>query len=138
MLIGATDAHRVADLLATKGVAVITGPDMIRTVEHEEVNLPMALAVRGRRSASNRKRPAAARYLPTAVGYAVRHGLGTDEALRGLTSMPAAIPRARQSRARIAIGKDADLVVLSGMPFELSTRVLAVMIDGQWVYRESE
>ena len=47
VLIGAADAHRVADLLASKGVAVITGPDMIRTVEHEEVNLPMALAVRG-------------------------------------------------------------------------------------------
>ena len=28
------------------------------------------------------------------------------------------------------------LVVLSGMPFELSSRVLAVMIDGEWVYRE--
>jgi len=40
------------------------------------------------------------------------------------------------SLGTLAIGKDADLVVLSGMPFELSTRVLAVMIDGQWVYRE--
>ena len=33
---------------------------------------------------------------------------------------------------------DADLVVLSGPPFELSTRVLAVMIDGQWVYQEED
>jgi imidazolonepropionase-like amidohydrolase len=137
VLVGATDAQRVADLLASKGVAVITGPDMIRTVEHEEVNLPMTLAVRGASFGFQSQATSGARYLPTAVGYAVRHGLGTDEALRGLTSMPASF-LGLESLGTIAIGKDADLVVLSGMPFELSTRVLAVMIDGQWVYRESD
>jgi imidazolonepropionase-like amidohydrolase len=137
VLIGASDAPRVADLLAAKSVAVIAGPDLIHTVEHEEVNLPMALAVRGAPFGFQSQATSGARYLPTAVGYAVRHGLGTDEALRGLTSMPAQF-LGLDSLGTIAIGKDADLVVLSGMPFELSTRVLAVMIDGQWVYRESE
>jgi imidazolonepropionase-like amidohydrolase len=36
---------------------------------------------------------------------------------------------------RVAAGYDADLVVLSGPPFDPSSQVLAVMIDGQWVYR---
>jgi imidazolonepropionase-like amidohydrolase len=95
----------------------------------------MALAVRGAPFGFQSQATSGARYLPTAVGYAVRHGLGTDEALRGLTSMPAQF-LGLDSLGTIAIGKDADLVVLSGMPFELSTRVLAVMIDGQWVYTE--
>jgi imidazolonepropionase-like amidohydrolase len=135
VLVGATDAHRVADLLASKSVAVIAGPELLRTVEREDVNLPMALAVRGAPFGFQSQATSGARYLPTAVGYAVRHGLGTDEALRGLTSMPAQF-LGLETLGSLAIGKDADLVVLSGMPFELSTRVLAVMIDGQWVYRE--
>jgi imidazolonepropionase-like amidohydrolase len=135
ILLGATDAHRVADLLAAKSVAVIAGPDLVRTVEREDVNLPMTLAVHGARFGFQSQATSGARYLPTAVGYAVRHGLGTEEALRGLTSMPAQF-LGLDNLGTIAIGKDADLVVLSGMPFELSTRVLAVMIDGQWVYRE--
>ncbi len=76
-----------------------------------------------------------ARNLPLAVGYAVCRGLGSDDALRGLTSSPAQM-LGLDDVGTLAAGKDADLVVLSGMPFELSTRVLAVMIDGQWVYRE--
>ena len=42
------------------------------------------------------------------------------------------------SFGKLAAGKDADLVVLSGDPFEHSTKVLAVMIDGVWVYEHEE
>jgi imidazolonepropionase-like amidohydrolase len=38
----------------------------------------------------------------------------------------------------IVPGHDADLVVLSGPPFEFSTKILAVMIDGVWVYEREE
>ena len=41
------DAYRVVDLLATKSVSVIAGPELIRTVEREDVNLPLELSVRG-------------------------------------------------------------------------------------------
>jgi imidazolonepropionase-like amidohydrolase len=74
--------------------------------------------------------------LPLAVQYAVHHGLGSDDALTGLTSSPAKFLSIDKWVGTLGVGKDADLVVLSGPPFELSTRVLAVMIDGQWVYEE--
>jgi imidazolonepropionase-like amidohydrolase len=135
VLLGATDAHRVADLLSSKNVAVIAGPDLIRTVDREDVNLPLALAVRGGQFGFQSQATSGAKHLPTAVGFAVRHGLGTDEALRGLTSMPAQF-LGLGGLGELAVGKEADLVVLSGMPFELSTRVLAVMVDGQWVHRD--
>jgi imidazolonepropionase-like amidohydrolase len=37
----------------------------------------------------------------------------------------------------IAVGKDADAVVLSGDPLDLATEVLAVVIDGVLVYEKN-
>jgi imidazolonepropionase-like amidohydrolase len=136
-LVGADDAHRVVDLLAEKSVTVILGPELVRTVDREEVNSPMSLAVRGVPLAFQSNAAAGARNLPLAVGYSVRKGLGSDDALRGLTATPAEF-LGLDSLGTIAKGKDADVVVLSGMPFESSTRVLAVMINGRWVYRSAD
>ncbi|MFL5341410.1 MAG: amidohydrolase family protein [Gemmataceae bacterium] len=136
-LVGADDAFRVVDLLAVKGVTVVAGPELVRTVEREEVNLPLALAVRGVPVAYHTGATSGARNLPLAVGYAVRRGLGRDDGLRGLTATPAQL-LGLENVGTLAAGRDADLVVLSGMPFELSTRVLAVMIDGRWVYQTGE
>jgi imidazolonepropionase-like amidohydrolase len=33
------------------------------------------------------------------------------------------------------VGKDADIVLADGSPFEISTRVLRVLIDGNTVYQ---
>jgi imidazolonepropionase-like amidohydrolase len=136
-LVGADDAHRVADLLAAKSVAVVVGPELVRTVEREEMNLPLALSLRGVPFAFQTGATSGSRALPLAVGFAVRHGLGSDDALRGLTATAAQVV-GLESVGTLTPGHDADLVVLSGPPFEPSTRILAVMIDGQWVYRDAE
>lgn len=135
ILVGADDAYRVADLLAEKNVACIVGPDLVRTVDRHEVNLPMTLAMHRVSVGFQSQATSGARHLPTAISFAVRHGLGFEDALRALTSSPAQF-LGLDTIGLLAAGKDADLVVLSGMPFEASTRVLAVMIDGQWVYSE--
>jgi imidazolonepropionase-like amidohydrolase len=135
ILVGADDAWRVADLLAEKNVAVCVGPELVHTVDRAEVNVPLLLSMRGIATGFQSQANSGAKNLPLAVGFAVRHGLGTDDAVRGLTAGPAQF-LGLGTVGTLAAGKDADLVVLSGMPFELSTRVLAVMIDGQWVYRE--
>jgi len=54
--------------------------------------------------------------------------------LLGLTSSGAKMLSEKSRVGSIVPGNDADLVVLSGPPFEFSTKVLAVMIDGVWVY----
>lgn len=137
VLEGADDAHRVVDLLASKQVGVITGPELVRTVERAEVNLPLVLSVRGVPIGFQSQATTGARHLPLAVSYAVRHGLGVDDALQSLTH-GAAKMLGIENVGTLAVGKDADLVVLSGPPFELSTRVLAVMIDGEWVYQSDD
>jgi imidazolonepropionase-like amidohydrolase len=136
-LVGADDAHRAIDLLASKSVTVIAGPELVRTVEREEVNLPLALSLKGIPFAFQSNAAGGSRNLGMAVGFSVRHGLGSEDALRGLTATAAQF-LGLETVGTLAAGKDADLVVLSGMPFEPSTRVLAVMIDGQWVWRDGE
>jgi imidazolonepropionase-like amidohydrolase len=137
VLLGADDAFRLADLLAEKQVAVAVGPELVRTVDREPVNLAQVLANRGVPFGFQSRATTGVKTLPLAVQYAVHRGLGTDDALAGLTAAPAKFLALDQHVGTLAVGKDADLVVLSGPPFALSTRVLAVMIDGRWVYQEA-
>jgi hypothetical protein len=138
VLLGAEDAFRVADLLAEKQVAVAVGPEMVRIVDREPINFAQVLANRNVPFGFQSKATTGVKTLPLAVQYAVRQGLGTDDALAGLTSAPAKFLSLDKQVGTLAAGKDADLVVLSGPPFELSSRVLAVMIDGRWVYQEED
>ncbi|MCI0465228.1 MAG: amidohydrolase family protein [Gemmataceae bacterium] len=138
ILLGAEDAFRLVPLLAEKQVAVAVGPELVRTVDREPVNLAQVLANRGVLFGFQSKATTGVKMLPLAVQYAVHRGLGTGDALAGLTATPAKLLALDQQVGTLAIGKDADLVVLSGPLFALSTRVLAVMIDGQWVYQEED
>ena len=138
VLLGAEDAFRVANLLADKDVAIAVGPELIQTVESQTINMAQLLANRGIPFAFQSKATTGVKMLPLAVQYAVRRGLGADDALAGLTAGPAKLLSIDNRVGVLAVGRDADLVVLSGPPFESSTRVLAVMIDGQWVHQEED
>jgi imidazolonepropionase-like amidohydrolase len=61
---------------------------------------------------------------------AVRFGLPKDVALAAITAAPAKLLGLETRIGRIAVGSDADLIVLSGDPFELSTTIRWTMIDG--------
>ena len=138
VLLGAEDAFRVGNLLAEKEVAVAVGPELVQTVESETINMAQLLANRGVPFAFQSKATTGSKMLPLAVQYAVRRGLGAEDALAGLTAGPAKLLSIDNHVGVLAVGRDADLVVLSGPPFESSTRVLAVMIDGQWVHQEED
>jgi imidazolonepropionase-like amidohydrolase len=110
----------------------------VQTAENQTINTPQLLANRGVPFAFQSKATTGVKMLPLAVQYAVRRGLGTEDALTGLTAGPAKLLSIDDRVGVLAVGRDADLVVLSGPPFESSTRVLAVMIDGQWVHQEED
>jgi imidazolonepropionase-like amidohydrolase len=71
-----------------------------------------------------------------AVSFAVRHGASPAEALRAVTLTPAEILGVADRMGSLEKGKDANLVVLSGEPHDVTTRVEKVMIDGRWVFGE--
>jgi imidazolonepropionase-like amidohydrolase len=136
VIIGADDAMRDLDLLSEKDVRVSIGPTLVRTVDRQTVNIAQVLANRQIRFGFQSQATTGVKTLPLAVQFAVRKGLGAGDALSGLTRWPAEILSLDSQIGTLAVGKDADLVVLSGPPFELSTKVIAVMIDGEWVYEE--
>src|SRR5262249_57685314 len=113
VLLGADDAFRVGELLAQKQVAVAVGPEIVRTVERERVNLPQVLANRGVPFGFQSQATTGVKTLPLAVQYAVRQGLGTDDALAGLTAAPARFLSVDKTIGNLAAGKDADLGVLT-------------------------
>jgi imidazolonepropionase-like amidohydrolase len=64
------------------------------------------------------------------AGYAMRGGLSFDEALAAVTINPARMLGVEKRVGTIEVGKDADLVLWSGPPFEPSSRVVGVVLDG--------
>jgi imidazolonepropionase-like amidohydrolase len=65
---------------------------------------------------------------------AVRGGMSEAGALRALTLNPARMMRLDERIGSIEVGKDADLVLLSGPPFALDTQVLETWIEGKRVF----
>lgn len=61
---------------------------------------------------------------------AVRHGLPAPIALEAITVRPAKLLGLESRVGTIAAGRDADLVALSGDPFDLTTTVRWTMTDG--------
>ena len=68
----------------------------------------------------------------------VSYGLDKEEALKGLTLYPAQMFGVSDRIGSLEPGKDADLVILDGDPFDALTNVIAVMINGSFIYKKFE
>jgi hypothetical protein len=138
ILLNADDVARKPELLSGKQVAVVAGTPFVQTIDQQRVNFPQVLANNQIPFGFQSQATTGVQMLPLAVQYLVSQGLSGDAALAGLTASPARFLAIDKSVGTLEIGKDADLVVLSGPPFEPSSQVLAVMIDGKWVYEREE
>jgi len=103
-----------------------------------ERNLPMELSRKGakivfvpRNDTLNDMRD----WLPD-VGEIVGAGLDREVALRAVTSEPAALMGIADRLGSLEKGKAADILFLSGDPFQPSTRIQAVMLGGKFVHGE--
>ncbi len=138
ILVGADGGFRDPDVFTNKDLGVALGPVLVRTEDRRTVNLSQLLAARqvpfAFRSGSNE----GVADLPLVVRYAVRKGLGVDDALQALSGNAARLIRLQDRIGSLDVGKQADLVVWSGHPMDLSSRVLAVMIDGRWVFEADD
>ena len=64
----------------------------------------------------------------------VRYGMKEDAALKAITLAPAEAVGLGARVGSVEAGKDADLVLLDGPPFELTTSIERVLIDGRVEY----
>ena len=67
------------------------------------------------------------------AAQAMAFGLSFDDALKAVTLNPARLLGIANKVGSIEIGKDADLVLFNGDPFEYLSKVCGVMIDGVMV-----
>lgn len=72
-------------------------------------------------------------YLPICAAIAAREGLDENEALRAITINPAKILGIDNKVGSLEKGKDADIVVFTGHPFDLRNKIAMVMINGKVV-----
>jgi imidazolonepropionase-like amidohydrolase len=119
---------------AKSEAAFVTGPALVGQVAGEPLNYPQLLAQHRATFGFQSKSGAESAGLAYVVGFAVHQGLADRDALNGLTSS-AADMFGLTSVGQLKPGHDADLVVWSGPPFDPGSRILAVMIDGQWVFK---
>jgi imidazolonepropionase-like amidohydrolase len=66
---------------------------------------------------------------------AVEQGVSPEEALKAITIYPAQIMGIHNRVGSLEKGKDADLVILSGLPFEAGTRVDATIVNGKTCWK---
>ena len=77
------------------------------------------------------------RNLRQQAGNAVAYGLSWDEALRAVTAAPAEALGVADRIGTLAPGRDANLVVWDGDPFEFATRAVHVFVKGREVQAPS-
>lgn len=68
--------------------------------------------------------------LAVQAGYAMSGGLTFEEALAAVTTTPAKLLGVEARVGSLEVGKDADLVLWSGEPFQPGARVVATIVDG--------
>ncbi|MBN2002782.1 MAG: amidohydrolase [Anaerolineae bacterium] len=134
----ATEGYLVADLLAAKGIPVTVGPIFTGRYKHElrskHHKNPGILCRAGVKVALQVDGASSTQYLAFSAALAVRGGMPEDEALKAITLNAAEIIGVADRVGSLEPGKDADLVVFSGHPFDYRTQVELVFVNGAMVY----
>jgi imidazolonepropionase-like amidohydrolase len=139
VLDGAAEAYLLADQIKAAGVPVIVHPTMARAGGDTE-NLTMENAALLKRAGI----PVALQsgyetYVPRTrvvlfeAAMAAERGLGFDGALAAITIDAARVLGIGERVGSIEAGKDGDLALFDGDPFEYTTKVVGVVIDGRVV-----
>jgi imidazolonepropionase-like amidohydrolase len=134
-----TEAHLLADVLAAKGIPVIIGPLFTSRSKVELRNRSLAnpgrLARAGVTIAITTDHPVVPiHFLVHQAAFAVREGLDAGTALEALTINPARIVGVGHRLGSIEAGKDGDLVIWSGDPLNVLSRVQRAFIEGNQIY----
>ncbi len=132
----ATECEDILDELAKRRISVIIGPSLGGRskveLHHKSFATVRAAVEAGLRVAITADADVTPlRYLNVYAALAVREGLKPADALRCLTINPATICGVADRLGSIARGKDADLVLWDGDPFDARTKPAAVWINGQ-------
>jgi imidazolonepropionase-like amidohydrolase len=142
MLASVTEGYLIADAIRRAGVPCLAGPVMQRFESLQTANatfenpailkragIPIALMT-GYEGYVPKNR-----ILLFEAGIAAANGLSMEETLRTVTAGAAKILGIDDRVGSLAPGKDADVVLFDGDPFEYTSHVLTVLVNGQLGYQ---
>jgi len=138
IILGGDDSYRVTPELRRYNVGVAIGPNIIRYEKGKPVNNADLLTKNGLRVAFHTSATSGTQYLPMNAAYAVRYGMDEGKAFQAITSYPAELLHVNDRIGSIDVGKDADLVILSGEPFDFTSQVKKVFVNGRIVFERAE
>lgn len=135
----AAEAWKEPELLARNGIPVVLPPFTATGRTREGAFLPRNAAEELRKNGVSFALSAhgSGSYdscLAVQAGAAMSGGLPFDEALKAVTAVPAKLAGVDKRTGTIEEGKDADLALWNGEPFEPTSRVVAVIVDGVLVW----
>ena len=142
VLDSASEAYLVTDQIKAAGVPVITHPTMARhggeranatfeaAAHLRDAGIPFAL-----QSGFEAYVPKT-RVILFEAGVAAANGLSFEEALASITIDAARLLGVDDRVGSLEVGKDADIALYDGDPFEYTTHAIGVLIDGKVVSTE--
>lgn len=140
---GGAEAWEVAPELAAAKVPVLTGTLQNIPAQFEQLGQRQDNVVLLRKAGVNvalignsgeeDASPFNVRNIRQDAGTAVAYGLSWDEALRAITLAPAEVFGVADRVGTLQPGRDANVVIWTGDPFEFSTQTVAVYVHGHSV-----
>ncbi len=149
ILVLGQNCYKAADVLAKSEKHVILDPTLVfwetnpRTRQDERIALPAIYEEKGvpyifQTSSASATGTLGSSYFWYQAATAVKHGASEQSALAKLTLEPAKLLGIDASVGSIEVGKEADLIVLTGDPLSISTWVEFTIVGGEVVYDRSE
>ena len=135
-----TEAYKLADRIAERGIPVLYGPLIVSRskveVRDRSPRGPGILAKAGVKVSIITDHPVVPiDFLIHQAALAVKEGMDPDEALRAITINPAEVIGVADRVGSLEVGKDADLVLWEGDPLDTRHRALRTWIEGREVQR---
>lgn len=133
-----TEGHMIVDELAKENLPLSVGPTFGHASKFELQNktweTPGILAKAGCHVSIITDAPVTPlHYLPLCAGLAIKAGMDEYEALRAVTINPAEHIGISDRVGSLEEGKDADVVIVDGCPFDVTGVIKHVLINGEEV-----
>ena len=136
-----TEGFKIKDVLNEKHVKCVVGPHLTspskleihnRTMDNpgilsKEENITLCLTADTGSQTS---------VLPMTIGFFIRRGLSFEDAIKGVTINAAKVLQLDDRIGSLEAGKDADIAVFDGNPFDSMSLCRLVMIDGE-IYKNT-
>ena len=131
-----TEGHLIVDELAEINVPLAVGPTLTDATKFELRNkswtTPGILAKAGCQVSIITDSPVIPQeYLPLCAGLAVKAGMDPFMALQAITINAAKHAGIADRVGSLEVGKDADILITDGCPFEVSTKIEHVFVNGK-------